>query len=326
MAHSLAGQLLALGEQRDDDIASLTGYFAVGITCSRTGEFRATATSLDQGIATYERLLTAFPEPMLRQVNPPLVSSRMVLTETLWILGYAEQALRQIDRMQSVPERLRSSWERATAIRTDLFTRLHFLRDYHGGREKAEALIALARENGISLYETLGPVYLGCLAIQEGAIDEGIRAILRGREAFRAAGEILLVQSCTWILADAYLTARRPAEGLVAVDEAIAAADHLQTRYYEAEAHRLKGELLLLAAGQESEAEVAMRRAIAIAQRQEAKGWELRTATSLARLLCKQGRIGEAREVLAPVYNWFTEGFDTADLKDSRALLEELEA
>ncbi len=110
----------------------------------------------------------------------------------------------------------------------------------------------------------------------------------------------------------------------MAADEAIAAADQFQIRIWLAELHRVKGELLLLAGAPESEAEASMRRAIAIAQRQEAKGWELRAATSLARLLRKQGRVAEGRELLAPVYNWFTEGFDTADLKDAKALLDEL--
>jgi predicted ATPase len=125
-------------------------------------------------------------------------------------------------------------------------------------------------------------------------------------------------------VAEAYLAADRPTEGLAIVNEAIAAADQLGIRFYEAKLHRLKDELLLLAGAPESEAEASTRRAIAIAQCQEAKGWELRAATSLARLLRKHGLIAEARDVLAPVYNWFTEGFDTADLKDAKALLEEL--
>jgi hypothetical protein len=160
--------------------------------------------------------------------------------------------------------------------------------------------------------------------VQEGAIDEGIRAMLQAREAWRGAGEILMFQWCAWRLADAYVTARRPAEGLAAVDEAIAGADQLQIRFYEAEVHRLKGELLLLAGAPESDAEASMRRAIAIAQRQDAKGWELRAATSLARLLRKRGRREVARDALVPVYNWFTEGLDTADFKDAKALLDEL--
>ena len=160
--------------------------------------------------------------------------------------------------------------------------------------------------------------------MQEGAIDQGIKAMLQGREMCRAAGEIVLFQSSNYWLVEAYLTTQLPAEGLAAASEAIAAADQLQIRFWEAELHRLKGELLLVAGAPQGEAEVSMRRAIAIAQRQEARGWELRAATSLARLLRKQARIGEAREVLAPVYNWFTEGLDTADLKDAKALLDQL--
>ena len=148
--------------------------------------------------------------------------------------------------------------------------------------------------------------------------------MVEGNEAIRAAGEILATAWNDTDLAKAFLTAGRATEGLAAVNQAIADADQLQIRVHEAEAYRLKGELLLLAGAPESEAEASMRRAIAIAQRQEAKGWELRAVTSLARLLRKQGRIVEAREVLAPVYQWFTEGFDTADLKDAKALLEEL--
>jgi predicted ATPase len=125
-------------------------------------------------------------------------------------------------------------------------------------------------------------------------------------------------------LVQAFLTAGRATEGLAAADEAIVAADQLQFRLNQAELHRLKGELLLLAGAPESEAEASMRRAIAIAQQQEAKGCELRAATGLARLMRKQGRIAEARDALAPVYNWFTEGFDTADLKDAKALLEQV--
>ena len=183
MARSLAGQLRALGEERDNDIARLTGYIAVGTTCTWTGEYSTAATSLDQGIAICERLFPGLPEPMLRLVKEPLFYGRSWLTTTLWTLGYAEQTLRQLDRMQALPERLLSSYDRAVVIVTDLLTRLYFLRDYRGGREKAEALIALARENGFSFFEPSGLLFLGVVAVQEGAIDEGIRTMLQAREA-----------------------------------------------------------------------------------------------------------------------------------------------
>jgi predicted ATPase len=324
MARGLAGQILALGKEQDDKVAALTGYFALGVTCCWTGEYRAAATTLEQSITIGERLLPGCPKPMLRHLMGVLVSSRANLSWTQWMLGYPEQALRQIDRLDALPERLRGRFEMAAIIDGDIGTRCHFRRDYRGGRQKAEALIGLARENGFALFEALGPIYLGQVAVQEGAIDQGIKAMLQGTEALRAAGENLVSHWANYALAEAFLTTGRATEGLTVVNEAIAASDQLQMRYYEAEVHRLKGELLLLARAEESEAEASMREAIAIAQRQGAKGWELRAATSLAWLLRKQGRIEPAREVLAPVYNWFTEGFDTADLKDAKALLDEL--
>ncbi len=143
--------------------------------------------------------------------------------------------------------------------------------------------------------------------------------MLQGTETHRSSGDILSLQLSDGCLAQAYLAAARFAEGIAAVEEAIAAG-----QFFKADLQRLRGELLLMAGAPEAEAEALMRQAIAIAQRQEAKSWELRAATSLARLLRKQGRIAEAREALASVYNWFTEGFDTADLKDAKVLLDEL--
>jgi predicted ATPase len=324
MARSLAGQILALGVRRGDEIATLTGYLDLGVTCATSaGEFRSAATSLEQSIAIGERLLPGCTEPILRHVVAALVYGRTNLSSTLWSLGYPEQALRQIDRMHALPQRLCARFDAATILSGDFIVRCPLLRDYREGRAKAEALIALARENGFSYMEAIGAVHLGHVAVQEGAIDEGIKAMLQGREALRAAGYIANFHYCNGLLAEAYLAAGRSHEGLAAIDESIAAADQLHLRWFEAELHRLKGELVL-AGAQESEAEGSMRRAIAIAQRQQAKGWELRAATSLARLLRKQGRIAAARDVLAPVYNWYTEGFDTTDLKDAKALLDEL--
>ncbi len=290
------------------------------------GEYRAAARSLERGIEICERLLPGSPEAVLRPVMFPLVFSRQQLSWTLWILGYPEQALRQIDRLHALPDRLLARFQKAQILNADLSNRYFFFRDYRGGRESAGAVIAVARENGFGFLDALGAIHLGQVLVQEGEIDEGIKTMLEGMQTIRATGEILASAWNYTHLAEAYLTAGRATEGLAAVNQAIDAADQLQIRVHEAEAHRLKGELLLLSGAPESEVEASMRRAIAIAQRQEAKGWELRAATSLASLLRKQGKIDEAREVLAPVYNWFSEGFDTADLKDAKGLLDELSA
>jgi predicted ATPase len=116
----------------------------------------------------------------------------------------------------------------------------------------------------------------------------------------------------------------QPAEGLPLLEEALVAVHSTGERFYEAELHRLKGELLLLATDKEAEAEACFQQALAIARHQQAKSWELRAAMSLSRLWQQQGKRTAARELLAPVYGWFTEGFDTADLHEAKALLETL--
>jgi len=201
---------------------------------------------------------------------------------------------------------------------------LELIRDYTGARQKADTLRALTKENGFSTLEAYATILFGHIAVEQGATEDGIKALLQGRETIKASGEVTWVQWADVFFAEAFLTAGRPLEGLAAANEAISAADQLHFRRNQAELHRLKGELLVLTGGSDGEAQASMRRAIAIAQRQEATGWELRAATSLARLLRNQGRIADARDALARVYNGFTEGFDTADLKDAKALLEEL--
>src|SRR5262249_5072245 len=193
-------------------------------------------------------------------------------------------------------------------------------------REVAENFSTLAKQNGLSFHQAFGALLLGQVALEEGALEDGVKASLQGSGALKASGEIVLAQEANAFLAQAFLMAGRPTEGLAVADEAIVAANQLQIRRFEAELHRLKGELLILAGASREKAESSMRRAIAVERRQEARGWELRATTSLARLLCDNNRLDEARVMLAEIYNWFTEGFDTADLKDAKALLEQLGA
>jgi tetratricopeptide (TPR) repeat protein len=325
MAHSLAGQVLALGEERGDQIITWQGQMFLGVTRAFMGEYRSAATMLERSIAICERVLPTCQEPLLRQIMVAgLISSRGHLSKTLWLLGYPGQALRQIELLHRLPRNLCGSFEIVASISFDLSTGC-LVRDYKGAREKAETLRVLTKENGFSALAAGAAIAFGHIAVVQGATEEGIKALLEGSETIGASGEVMSVQLANVFLAQAFLTAGRPSEGLAAANKAITAADQLQHRLYEAELHRLKGELLLLAGAPERDAESSMRRAIAIAQRQEAKGWELRDATSLARLLRKQGRVAEARDALAPVYNWFSEGFDTADLRDAKALLDELE-
>src|ERR1700730_4729223 len=159
----------------------------------------------------------------------------------------------------------------------------------------------------------------------QGRSEEWIGQIQEGMAASRATGAELFRPYFLCLLAEAYMEAGRLDEGLRALTEALAAADENENRNYEPEMHRLKGELLLKRDDSNiAEAQGCFERAIEIARKQSAKSLELRATMSLARLLAKQGRRDEARTMLADIYNWFTEGFDTADLKDAKALLDDL--
>jgi predicted ATPase len=201
----------------------------------------------------------------------------------------------------------------------------HLRREAPLAKARAETNIALSTEQANAFFLGCGMVEQGWASAQEGHADEGVKLILRGMDVCRTSGAVLEFPHCWGSLADVYCGAGRIDEGLQAVAEGLKQARETSASFNEAELYRLKGELLLAGAGPRGEdAEHCFRQAIEIAQRQNAKSLELRAAMSLSRLLQRQGKREDARRLLAAVYAWFTEGFDTADLKDARALLDAL--
>jgi predicted ATPase len=161
---------------------------------------------------------------------------------------------------------------------------------------------------------------------QQGQAQDGIEQLHQGLSAVRATGAALRRPYASALLAEAYGTMGQPEAGLTVLTEALTQADKAGERWWEPELYRLKGEFLLqLSSDNQAEVETCFRHALDIARSQQAKSLELRAAMSLSRLWQQQGKRQEAHDLLAPVYNWFTEGFDTADLKDAKALIEELE-
>ena len=165
----------------------------------------------------------------------------------------------------------------------------------------------------------------GWALVKQGQPDEGIAQLRAGLMAYRATGAELESSHWLGLLAEASCDAGRAEEGLRAVAEALDHVDQTGIVYYEPELHRLQGELWLCCDPADAlKAEACFHRAVEIARSQQAKSWELRAATSLARLWGEEGRRAEARDLLAPVYDWFTEGFDTADLRRAKALIDRL--
>jgi predicted ATPase len=185
--------------------------------------------------------------------------------------------------------------------------------------------IALSGEQGAAQWLARGTILRGWALAWQGQGAEGLAQMCQGLSAFRATGAERTRTYFLALLAEGYRGTGGVKEGLRVLAEALTAAHNSGERYCEAELHRLKGDLLLLqSADQPVEAEACFHQALAIARRQQATSWELRAAMSLSRLWQRQGKWAAAHELLAPIYGWFTEGFDTADLQDAKALLEEL--
>jgi predicted ATPase len=203
---------------------------------------------------------------------------------------------------------------------------LHQIRGEHRiVQERASALIALTAEHSLAAWSTTGTMLHGWAAADGGTAETGIAELRQGLAANQAMGIQLHIPSFLGLLAGLYIGIRNPIEALKVLDEAMAQVDRRDERWFEAELHRLRGEALLAGSPKRAaEAEASYHQAVAVARDQGARLWELRASTSLARLRADQDKRAEAYDLLAPVYGWFTEGFDIADLKDAKALLDEL--
>jgi predicted ATPase len=191
--------------------------------------------------------------------------------------------------------------------------------------EHAEATVALSTEQGFTQWAAQGTSLRGWALAMRGQGEEGMTQIRQGIAAMRATGAALNVPYFSTVLADVAAHLGHPEDGLQALAEAHTLVEHHEERYWEAEVARLRGMLLLRQPmPQQEEAETWLQRALDVARHQEAKALELRAAMSLARLWQQQGKRADAHALLAPVYSWFTEGFDTADLQEAKTLLDAL--
>jgi len=247
---------------------------------------------------------------------------------TLWYLGYSEQALGSSCKAITLAQEL--SHPHSLALVLHYATWLYqYRREEQATQERAEELIALSSEQELPFLLAWGTMYRGWALAQQGQEEEGIAQIRQGLAASRAMGAGVGVPYWLALLAELYGKVGQIEEGLPLLAEALTVLDKTGERFYEAELYRLKGELTLQSNVQSlesrvKEAEACFLQAIEVTKKQQAKSLELRAATSLARLWHHQGKRAEAHKLLSEVYNWFTEGFDTKDLQEAKALLDEL--
>jgi len=247
------------------------------------------------------------------------------LSHVLWHLGYPDQAMKAGSTGVALAIQLSQPFDLVFAQGWLAWLREH-RREPQLCRELVEQNIALSTEQGFSFLLAPQIVMRGYSLAQLGNTSEGITQVCEGIAAYRATGAGLEVPYWLALLAGVYAREACFDEGLAAVDEALSEIHKTGARFCEAELHRLRGELNL---GKNHDdvrtAERCYREAVEIAQGQEAKSWELRATMSLARMLRDTSRRDEARAMLADIYGWFTEGLDTADLKDAKALLDEMD-
>ena len=320
-------QLLTLAQTVQDPALLLVAHDALGQTFHWLGEFVLAREYLQQSIARYDPQQHRSLAFLLGGEDPG-VACRSFAASTLWFLGYLDQALPRQREALTLAHELSHPFSLAVALGAAAV--LHQLRrEGHLARERAEALITLSTEQGILFWGAIGTIQCGWARAEQGQIEEGITQIRQGLIAYQATGAELWRPYFLALLAEAYGKVGQAEEGLTALAEALTVADKTGERFYEAELYRLKGELTLQSNSQSPEsptreAEECFLKAIDIARGQSAKSLELRAVMSLSRLWQPQGKREEARQMLAEIYGWFTEGFDTADLKDAKALLDEL--
>ena len=323
-SRDLAERLLALAQRTEDPAHLLQARLAGTVTSLSLGDPAAAREHMEQGIALYDPTRHSTHAYLYGQ--DPGVACRSIGAVALWLLGYPDQAVERssegiaLSRESRHPNTLALAHQYAAILG-------QYRREGPVVQRSAEAALAIATDHGFSFWRACGLILRGWALAEQGAGTSGIAQLRQGLDAFLATGGGIYRTYFLTLLAEALGREGQIEEGLGVLAEALALMDETGEAFHGAELHRLQGEFLLRQEAAEvacCEAEACFRRALTIAQRQQARSLELRAAMSLTRLYKKQDRHTEARPMLAECYDWFTEGFDTADLQEAKALLEQV--
>jgi predicted ATPase len=319
----VAEELLQVAQQLDDLSLRLHAHHELANTLLWMGDHTKTQIQLDQAIALYN------------QSSPHLLASIYAEGDTwvlclaqralvLWLMGFPDQAMHTSQSVLGQLHKVGHAYNQVVIVNWMSYLH-HYHRDAASVQTQAETALALALEHGVGHRAIQARMMQGWAWCVQGAIEEGLIEIQEGLTAWRASESTPLITYFLTLLAEAYQQAGRIPKGLMVLQEALRQSQSSGECFWQAEIHRLEGALRLRQDISEmSQAEHCFYQALAVARSQQAKSLELRAATSLARLWQSQRKRDEARELLEPVYSWFTEGFDTTDLIDAKTLLDEL--
>ena len=324
VSRDIAAHVLELAEKQSASFPRVLGHNHLGGSLMLRGEIAEARAHLDQATALYD---PAEQRPLATRFGEDQgVATLSMRPWVLWLLGYPEAALRDTD------DALKNA--RETGQAASLMFALHFtavpliLRgDYARATTLAQELCTLADEKDLPFWKVNGSLYQGSLFALTGNASNAVRLIASGITAVRPTGVTAWMPRWLSYLAIAHADLDQIDDAWRCIGEAISTIEATKERWFEAETNRIAGEIALKSLQPDTaKAEGYFERALATSRKQQAKSWELRAAMNLARLWRDQGKVQQARELLAPVYGWFTEGFDTRDLKEAKALLEELAA
>jgi predicted ATPase len=320
----LAAQFLALAEKQETTVPLMIGYRVMGQALLINGDVAEGRAHFDQAIALYDPvahrpLATRFGQ----DVRVAILSYRSL---ALWLLGYPEAALKDAECAVKNAREIGQAATLAYALAlTSIFTHVP-CGNYAAANAQLDELVALADEKDVVLIQAAGMVGQGVLTLAGKAAD-AVQKLTTGIAAWRSTGATVFLPVWLSYLARAYAELDQFDDARRCIEEAVRAIETTKEKWNEAGIHQTAGEIALMSAEPDAvKAQAYFEHALTVARQQQAKSWELRAAMSLARLWRAQGKRDQARELLAPVYGWFTEGFDTLDLKEAKALLDELHA
>src|SRR5499427_7662204 len=317
----LASQFLALAEKQRATVPLMIGHRMMG-SVLHTGAFAEGRAHLDRAIALYD---PAEHRPLATRFGQDIrVAALSYRSWALWMLGYPEAAL--ADTSHALRD-AREIGQAATLMYALVHASLIHIQcgNYAAANAEVDELIALANEKGALFWKAQGMSKQGCILAVTGKAAEAVQMITSGIAAWRSTGSTVWMPLYLSYLARAYAELGQFEHAWRCIDEAMTAAETTKERWHEADVHRLAGEITLLSQRPSAaNAEAYFERALSVARAQQAKSWELRAAMSMARMWRDQDKWNEACALLAPVYGWFSEGFDTRDLKEAKDLLREL--
>jgi predicted ATPase len=323
VCRDLAAHFLALAEKRGATVPLMIGHRLMGASFLFTGDIAQGRAHYDRAIALYDpaehrRLATRFSHDS----RVAIFSFRSL---ALWMLGYPEGALADANHALKDAREIGHATTLMYALGYATLLTHIYCGDYAAANAQADEVVALADEKGAVFWKALGMMNQGCVLTLTGKASDAVQIITAGLTVYRSTGSTVWIPFYLSYQARAYADVGKFHDAWRCVSEAMAAMETTKERWCEAEINRTAGEIALMSPEPDAaKAEAHFERALAVARKQQAKSLELRAAMSMARLWRDQGKPQQARELLAPVYGWFTEGFDTLDLKEAKALLDEL--